>query len=207
MFPFCEQRALARVDAAPPPLASTRSARLASGAGLVRGRAAAQGGGSPVLALPVAPRCAPRSGDVRRRLASLDRAAGRLRRPGRCPVDRRLLADLAHASARPRPARWPAPSPLIGRGYLQQYAEGGAEQCEARGRVPPPPRIPASSEAEASRHDRSRWAASLDRRIERCPTPEINGLLAYGQVPFGARGGSSLDWPPGRSLRFCSIRL
>ena len=140
MFPFCEQRALARVDAAPPLLASTRSARLASGSGLVRGRAAAQGRGSPVLALPVAPRCAPRSGDVRRRLASLDRAAGRLRRPGRCPVDRRPLADLVRAYRRDLARLAGRPRPRSSGGAISNSMRRGEPSSARRGGGLPLPR-------------------------------------------------------------------
>ena len=59
---------------------------------------------------------------------SLDRAAGRRRRPGRCPVDRRPLADLARADARPRPARWPGPSPPIGRRVSPTRGRGSRAQ-------------------------------------------------------------------------------
>lgn len=49
----------------------------------------------------------------------------------------------------------------------------------------------------------SQQSGCTPRSQDGAPPPSgIKGLLAYGQVPFGARGGPSLDWPPGTPPRF-----
>ena len=108
----------------PPPARTAVTARRRSSrfsGTLVRDRAPVFCRRSPVPVLPVAPRSAPRSGDVRRRLALLDRAAVPLamaRGPVRCPCDRRPLADLARA-CRPDLAR------LAGRAFAHPPRTGG----------------------------------------------------------------------------------
>ena len=56
----------------------------------------------------------------------LDRAAGRLRRPGRCPVDRRPLADLARASGAT------SPGSLAGNAHPPEASPCQGEPGEAR---------------------------------------------------------------------------
>ena len=104
---------------------------------------------------------------------ALDRAAGRLaeaRGPGRCPGDRRPLADLARACRCDLvrlAGRASVPSPPFGAG-LSGRDEGATRRGEpsaARrgGGLPLPRGIPASSGAGVSRHSRSRGAALLYR--------------------------------------------
>ncbi len=65
-----------------------------------------------------------------------------------------------------------------------------------------PPSFLESSAAGASRHSHGSRAVLLERCTEHRLPSGIDGRLAYHLVPFGARGESSLDWPPGTPPRF-----
>ena len=145
----------------------------------------------------------------------LDRAAVPLaeaRGPVWCPVDRRPLADLARASGATSPgslaglASRPRPS---GRGYLAapKAQRGGGSRAQRGAGVGSPSPENSGEQRSGSEPVQSQQLGRTPVSQDEAPPPSgINGLLAYCQVPFGARGGSSLDWPPGTPPRFYSTR-
>jgi len=208
------RRALARFDAAPPLLASTRSARLASGSGSFAGAR---------LLLAVARRsrlCPSRRASRRARATSgavslrstapPSRSLTLADRGGVLPIGDRSPTSPAPL-ARPRPARWPGsvPSPPIEAG-LSCRAEGATRRGEPsaarRGGGLP---LPRGYRRAAERKRAGTVAASGPHSsiAGRSAAPSgINGRPANQLVPFGARGGSSLDWPPGTPPRFFFTR-
>ena len=151
-------RALARVDAAPPLIASTRFARLASGSGSFAGAWL-------LLAVDRWSWFCPSRRALRRARATSGAVSLRSTAPpadfaGRGGVP--LIGDRSPTSpappARPRPARWPGPFPPIGRGYHQSNEEGEAGRNRRGGGIPLPRYSRRAARAGASRHYRGNRA-------------------------------------------------
>ena len=203
------RRALARVDAAPPLLAPTRSARLASGSGSFAGARLLLTVGCRSQLCPS--RRAPRRARATSGAVSLRSTAPPSRSPwlaGRCgvlsigdrsptspaPVGATSPGSLAGLSSRPRPS---------GRNHLAapKAQRGGGSRAQRGTGVGSP--SPENSGEQRSGSEPVQWqrpGRPYPPRTERRPPSGPAAIIRLHQKNVGARR-VPLDWPPGSMPR------